>query len=43
MENNFKNFQDNSDMHLDYKKSLQVFLLNGSFDDIEFHYFSFDQ
>ena len=30
-------------MHLDYKKSLQVFLLNGGYDDIEFHYFSFDQ
>ena len=39
----FKKFQDNSDVHLDFKKWLQVFLLNGSFDDIEFYYFSVDQ
>ena len=38
----FKKFQDNSDMHLDFKKWLQVFLLNGSFGDIEFYYFSVD-
>ena len=35
----FKIFQDNSDMHLDFKKWLQVFLLNGSISDIEFYYF----
>ena len=35
----FQKFQDNSDMHLDFKKLLQVFLLNGSFSDIEFYYF----
>ena len=34
-----KKSQDNSDMHLDFKKRLQVFLLNGSFSDIEFYYF----
>ena len=34
----FKIFQDNSDMHLDFKKWLQVFLLNGSFGGIEFYY-----
>ena len=34
----FKKFQDNSGMHLDFKKWLQVFLLNSSFDDIEFYY-----
>ena len=39
----FKKFQDNSDMHLDFKKWLQVFLLNTSFGDIEFYYFSIDQ
>ena len=32
----FKKFQDNSDMHLDCKKWLQIFLLNGSFGDIQF-------
>ena len=26
-------------MHLDFKKWLQVFLLNGSFGGIEFYYF----
>ena len=35
----FKTFHDNSDMHLDFKKWLQVFLLNGSISDIEFYYF----
>ena len=30
-------------MHLDFKKCLQVFLLNGSFSDTEFYYFSVDQ
>ena len=30
-------------MHLDCKKWLQVFQLNGSFDDTEFYYFSIDQ
>ena len=35
----FQKFQDNSDIHLDFKKLLQVFLLNGSFRDIEFYYF----
>ena len=39
----FKKFQDNTDMHLDFKKWLQGFLLNGSFDDIQFYYFSVDQ
>ena len=29
-------------MHLDFKKLLQVFLLDSSFDDIEFYYFSVD-
>ena len=36
----FKKFQVNSNTHLDFKKCLQVFLLNGSFGDIEFYYFS---
>ena len=36
----FKKFQGNSDMHLDFKKLLQVFLLDPSFGDIEFYYFS---
>ena len=36
-----KKIQDNSDMHLDFKKWLQVFLLNPSFDNTEF-YFSVD-
>ena len=36
----FKNFQDNSDMHLDFNRGLQVFLLNGSFDDTDFYNFS---
>ena len=35
----FKKFQDNCDMHLDFKKWLQVFLLNGTFTDTEFYYF----
>ena len=39
----FKKFQVNSNTHLDFKKCLQVFLLNGSFGDIEFYYFSVDQ
>ena len=39
----FKKFQDNSDMHLDFKKWLQVFLLNYSSGDLEFYYFSVDQ
>ena len=39
----FEKFPDNSDMHLDFKKWLQVFLLNGSFGDIEFCRFSVDQ
>ena len=30
-------------MHLDFRKWLWAFLLNGSFDDIEFYYFSVDQ
>ena len=30
-------------MHLDFKKWLQVFLLNGSFGDMEFYYFPLDQ
>ena len=30
-------------MHLDFKKRLQVFLLDSSFGDIEFYYFSVDQ
>ena len=34
-----KKFQNNSVMHLDFKKWLQVFLLNGSFSDIEFYYY----
>ena len=37
-----KKFQDNSDMHLDFKKWLQVFLLNSSF-ITDFYYFSVDQ
>ena len=28
-------------MHLEFKKWLEVFLLNGSFSDIEFYYFLF--
>ena len=39
----FKKFQGNSDMRLDFKKLLQVFLLDPSFGDIEFYYFSVDQ
>ena len=39
----FKKFQDNSDTYLDFKKWSQVFLLNGSFGDTEFYYFSVDQ
>ena len=38
----FKNFQNNSDIYLDFKRWLQVFLSNGSFGDIEFYYFSVD-
>ena len=38
-----KNFQDNFDMHLDFAKWLQVFLLDPSFGNIEFYYFSVDQ
>ena len=34
-----KKFQDNSNVHLDFKKWYQVFLLNGSFSDIEFYYY----
>ena len=30
-------------MHLDFRKWLRAFLLNGSFGDIEFYYFSVDQ
>ena len=39
----FKKFQDDSDMHLDFKNWLQVFLLNPSFGDVQFYYFSVDQ
>ena len=39
----FKKFQGNSDMHLDFKKLLQVFLLDPSFGDIELYYFSVEQ
>ena len=39
----FKKFQDNSDMHLEFKKWLQVFLLDPSFGDLNFYYFSVDQ
>ena len=39
----FKKFQDNSEMHLGFKNWLQVFLLNGSFGEIEFYNFSVDQ
>ena len=39
----YKKFQDNSDMHLDFKKWLQVFVLNSSFDATDFYYFSVDQ
>jgi len=39
----FKKFQDNSDKHLDFKMRLKVFLLCGSFGDIEFYCFSVDQ
>ena len=39
----FKRFQDSSDMHLDFKKWLQVFLLNHSFGDIAFYYSLVDQ
>ena len=35
----FKKFQDNSDMCQDFKKWLQIFLLNDSFGDVEFYYF----
>ena len=35
----FKKFQDNSDMHLDFKKLLEVFLLNDSFGDKGFNFF----
>jgi len=38
-----KKSQDNSDMHLDFKKRLQVFLLDPTFGDREFYYFSVDQ
>ena len=37
-----KKSQDNSDMHLNFRKWSQVFLLSGNFGDIEFHYFSVD-
>ena len=39
----FKKLQDNSAMYLDFKKWLQVFLLNASLGDIEFYNFSVDQ
>ena len=39
----FKVFQDNSNMHLDFNKLLQVFLLDPSFGDTEFYYFPVDQ
>ena len=39
----FKKFKDNSDMHLDFNRGLQVFLLNGSFGDTDFYIFSVDQ
>ena len=35
-------YQDNSDMYLDFKKWLQVFLLDLGFGDTEFYYFSVD-
>ena len=35
----FRKFQDNSNVHLEFKKWLQVFLLNGNFSDIKFYYF----
>ena len=38
-----KKSQDNSDMHLDFKKRLQVFLLDPTFGNTEFYYFSVDQ
>ena len=34
-----KKFQYNFDIHLNFKKWLQIFLLNGSFTDTEFYYF----
>ena len=37
----FKKFQGNSDMHINFKKWLQL-LVNGSFDDVEFCSFSVD-
>ena len=39
----FKKLQGNSDMHLDFKKWLQVFLLNVSFGDTEFYTFFVNQ
>ena len=39
----FKNFQVYSDMHLNFKKWLQIFLFDSSFGDIEFYCFSVDQ
>ena len=30
-------------MHMNFKKWLQVLLVNGSFDDVEFYSFSVDQ
>ena len=35
----FKKFQNNSVMHLDFKKGLQIFLLNCNFSDTEFYSF----
>ena len=34
----FKKFQDNSDMHLDFKNWLQIFLLTDNLSDKEFYY-----
>ena len=39
----FKKFKDNSDVHLDFNRGLQVFLLNGSFGVTDFYIFSVDQ
>ena len=38
-----KKFQDISNVQMDFKKWLQVFLLNGSFNDIEIQLFSVEQ
>ena len=39
----FRKFQDNFDMHLNFEKLLQTFLLSCGFVDKEFYYISVEQ